>query len=906
MLRKLALSLAVAGVLGASQANALGLGEIQVNSSLNEPLDANIRLVEVRDLSPLQIQPRMADIDEFSLAGVSKASFLTNVSFDVRVNPDGTGVIHMTSSSPIREPFLNFLVEVNWPSGRLVREYTLLLDPPVFDPAPTPTRIQSVQTTALPRPESSVQTPSEPQLRPPAGADSASNIRTRMNPQSEVYVDVHDTLWKLALTHRPDGSVTGEQMMLALQRKNPTSFPTGNINMLKAGTVMKLPSLDEVQQLTPAQARAEVARQNRAWREGRTGGGARSQAAAEPVQGSETADDAPKPEDRAPAEELAGSQLKVVAPAEGAGAQGEGSTESEQSPSESAEATEAEGANAEGSPAITEEQTQALVTRNEELENRLLLTQESLARIERENTDLTTRMDAIASQIDKLERLVELKDRELALMQQQLEQTSAANEQADKGLGLSSYLLGGGAALVAFLLGLLLARRKRKEPETAANAAAEDAAENEDTQADRIPDMAMATAAAAAAGAAVATAADQEDEEVSEPVAEESTPADESLEDSAAGELDDLDLDMDLDLDEGASDLATIDDEEFDLGADADLMLSTESEESDTAAEEPMDTALDDILGEREGDAVPASEPEDRVEDVPADTVAGETAPLDELDFALDESIEPESEAAEDEADELAGLDFAIAEAPQAETQAEAAEDAAEDDFLDDFFSDEEVKPVDELGSLDEDAAVEPLSDEPLDMDIPEKGLDLGGVEPTTEEDSFAPDPALEEMLQAVDAEVEEDETPTGGSEEPTEDGHDLDSLLASFDVEDEPEKGAEPTPGQRVEEELTANIAHDLEMDLNGEIDDLLGSTDDEIELEEESAEESTALEDDPLESLNLLEGADEVETKLDLARAYIEMEDSAGARDILKEILSEGNPAQAEEARKLLDTLD
>lgn len=148
MLRKLALSLAIAGALSATQANALGLGEIQVNSALNEPLDAEIRLLEVRDLSPLQIQPRMADIDEFSLAGISKSNFLSNVNFDVQISPDGVGKIHITSSSPIREPFLNFLVEVNWPSGRLVREYTLLLDPPVFDNAPAP----SVVRPARPRP----------------------------------------------------------------------------------------------------------------------------------------------------------------------------------------------------------------------------------------------------------------------------------------------------------------------------------------------------------------------------------------------------------------------------------------------------------------------------------------------------------------------------------------------------------------------------------------------------------------------------------------------------------------------------------------------------------------------------------------------------------------------------------
>ena len=114
------------------------------------------------------------------------------------------------------------------------------------------------------------------------------------------------------------------------------------------------------------------------------------------------------------------------------------------------------------------------------------------------------------------------------------------------------------------------------------------------------------------------------------------------------------------------------------------------------------------------------------------------------------------------------------------------------------------------------------------------------------------------------------------------------------------------PSPGERVEEELTANIAHDLESDLDSEIDDLLGSTDDDIALEEESAEESSDKEDDPMDALNLLEGADEIETKLDLARAYIEMDDTDGAKDILNEIMEEGNHFQRREAQRLLEDMN
>ena len=87
MLRKLALSLAIAGALGTSNANALGLGEIRITSALNEPLQAEIQLLQMRQVDPQQIQPRMANVDEFALAGIEKLRFLSDVKFDVKPGP---------------------------------------------------------------------------------------------------------------------------------------------------------------------------------------------------------------------------------------------------------------------------------------------------------------------------------------------------------------------------------------------------------------------------------------------------------------------------------------------------------------------------------------------------------------------------------------------------------------------------------------------------------------------------------------------------------------------------------------------------------------------------------------------------------------------------------------------------
>ncbi len=102
MLRKLALSLAVSAALGVSQAHALGLGEIQVNSALNEPLDAEIKLTQVRDLSPLQIQPRMAAVDDTPVRWRQPGALPARYQFQVLLTPDGAGSIRLRSTNRFR------------------------------------------------------------------------------------------------------------------------------------------------------------------------------------------------------------------------------------------------------------------------------------------------------------------------------------------------------------------------------------------------------------------------------------------------------------------------------------------------------------------------------------------------------------------------------------------------------------------------------------------------------------------------------------------------------------------------------------------------------------------------------------------------------------------------------------
>ena len=127
--------LLLSALMSPSALYALGLGEIRLNSALNQPFDAEIELVSAaqEDLSALQAS--LASNDTFVRYGLDKPSYLSDFSFRV-VRSNGRDVLRITSPRPVTEPFVTLLVEASWPRGRLLREYTVLLDPPVFSPVP--------------------------------------------------------------------------------------------------------------------------------------------------------------------------------------------------------------------------------------------------------------------------------------------------------------------------------------------------------------------------------------------------------------------------------------------------------------------------------------------------------------------------------------------------------------------------------------------------------------------------------------------------------------------------------------------------------------------------------------------------------------------------------------------------
>lgn len=264
---------------------ALGLGEISLESYLNEPLRAEVDLLNVQGLHEDQIRIRLATSEDFKRMGVDRAYFLTSISFDVEIDDSGSARIVLTSEDPVLEPYLDFIVEARWPSGRLLREYTVLVDPPVFDQA-TPVvsaseRLAEMDSESVSAKKKTTEPASsgtrvelgQGDLAPGEMPRRSYNSGTSSAPISGSQYMIHrdDTLWGIASRARPAGASV-QQTMLEIQRLNPSAFINGNINLIKAGYIIYLPTEAEISSADPDAANQVVREQNEAWREGRASG----------------------------------------------------------------------------------------------------------------------------------------------------------------------------------------------------------------------------------------------------------------------------------------------------------------------------------------------------------------------------------------------------------------------------------------------------------------------------------------------------------------------------------------------------------------------------------------------------------------------------------------------------------
>ncbi|MDR7094800.1 FimV/HubP family polar landmark protein [Hydrogenophaga laconesensis] len=263
-------------------AQALALGRVVVQSALGEPLRAEIDVPDINAEEAASLRVGLASGDTFRAAGVDVNPVLANLQISLQRRPDGRAYLRLTSSRPVTEPFVDLIVEANWSSGRVVRDYTLLFDPPNLraaapQPAPVAPGVSAPAPSAqAPRPApapSAVQ----PQVQPPRAVAPAPSPVAPPTPAApapapsaagggQVRVQSGDTAGAIAAANKP-ANVSLDQMLVAMLRQNPNAFISGNVNRMRSGVVLDLPSAAEASAIPQSEARQTITAQSRDFNE---------------------------------------------------------------------------------------------------------------------------------------------------------------------------------------------------------------------------------------------------------------------------------------------------------------------------------------------------------------------------------------------------------------------------------------------------------------------------------------------------------------------------------------------------------------------------------------------------------------------------------------------------------------
>ncbi|MEG8203118.1 FimV/HubP family polar landmark protein [Pseudomonas sp. 5FOS] len=894
-IRKLVLAMAAASALSSGMANALGLGELTLKSAQNQPLDAEIELLDVRDLTAAEVAPSLAPPEEFSKAGVALPTYLEDLTFTPVINPNGKSVLRVTSSQPLPGPVVKFLVQVMWPQGRLLRDYSVLLD----------------------------------QAKAQGDKPAAGNVAPAVTGAGSYTTQRRDTLWQIAARNTQGGSI--QQTMIAIQALNPDAFIGNNINQLKVGQVLRLPDQQQIQNIPQGEATAEVAEQYAAWREGRRLGPRARQLDATRRGAAEAA----------PARIAQGDNLRLVSPGNQAGA-------------DQAKALS-------DKLAVAQESLDTSRRDNEELKSRMADLQSQLDKLQRlielKNNQLA-RLEAQGAAapaqpvVKPAPAAVDSAPKPVPAAE-----VAPAGSVVDEIMGnpLLLGLIAGSAFLVLLLLLLLLARKRKAQQEAEKHLRMARALEEEQgagfdsdsasldgvevsapsvTLSPAVVAASVAAAAAAEKPAAPAVEAQPEAQadphaallaEVEQCVAEgRLNRATDLLEPAvaAAPQRDDLRLKL-MDVYARQGDQSAFVEQERKLPA-------SEQNSAAVAGLKERYPAMLGLAAAGLGAAALAAEMDEQyvqelLLDQPETPVVAEAAPEELPAFEPEAVAQAEPEAVLEPEFELDAELDAFDEAPTLDAPGldEQGLDSAFDLSLGEDLPDEDplAAPL-----LDEPVTQQPVLDEPV-LDEPM----LEAAQP--EEEPFAVDAELQadadadfeamlaqaEPQPAVDlsdfdldiSEPVAPAAPTAVNETPV----DVAAELAAFDSEpafdplSEFDLPSDFDLSLSLEDDSPAakSFASELD-DVNAELDKLSQSLESpSLEPHFTSEDAAAQPEPEPLDDLDFdfFSGSDEVATKLDLARAYIDMGDNQGARDILDEVVKDGDDSQRQEAEDMLSRL-
>lgn len=880
-LRQLALACGLTSLILSAGVSALGLGEVRVKSALNQPLQAEIQLLDTRDLSADQIIVALASPADFERNGLDRPYFYTEFQFDVQMDAPGGPRVLITSYSPVREPYLNFLVEARWSAGRLLREYTLLMDLPKFD-----------NERALPTISSTPIAPAAPRATSPAPVRTAAprsapvTQPVRNLPADQYQVRANDTLWEIAKTVSRASGVSLHQAMMSLYEANPEAFINGNINLLRKGQVLRVPASDDMTARSQREAVAQFA--------ALTG----------------------KPRDTSMGAQLDGSTRGL-------------STQSAQS-AERGQVTLSANAQGQG------QGSGADAGRGAALESELTSTLEELDKSRADNAELNSRVKELEAQVDTMEQLIAVSNEKLKALQVGAQQAQEASADDDAMVTTADELVAPEDKAIAEAVapaGQTNAVAQASSAASAASVVPVRAPVSQPSLMDKVtqylPWVGVGAALLLLGGYALHRRRQQalEDEEAMR-LAASDIPEDDFAGFGAAESLDSLD---DLAGDEGSPI------ERADVYISFGQYDRAEAVLNDALARNPLDEAVSDKLAELS--RLQNKEPVDvllaggaAVAGVAAvsQVAADDRAAVDDLaDFDLDlpddttviRNPTPPSDTLDAGfAQELDSLSFDTAfdvpDAPLA-TAAPATDD--------DFDLDLDVNEID-LASLD--SEMDALDASTSDLVSPADDLfdaDLANLEAAFDASDFA-ELDMPEATEATEAAAATETNAAANAPSVTPDASDADEFLA-FDEADLANLDSTfdlsefelDLPEAAVEAPVEATPAADTRFDAFSLDEELLElpavdepsaeglALDDPFDLDALTFDlDEESLSDDEMDAeLDFLANADEAATKLDLARAYMDMGDTEGARDILGEVLVEGGEAQQLEAQELLKQL-
>lgn len=238
VLRKLTVALLSIGVMLPGLTHALTVRDIKTKSALGEPFRAEVELTDVGDLTEEEIKVSLANPEDFERLGIERIYFLTELRFDVSIK-EGRSLVKITSNKRVTEPFLDFVIRISWPNNTRLQEVTAFLDPPMTSSQLTPVAAPVVVMEAKPVIEPSV-----------VAIDSSQDLEIDTSADTSYRVRKNDTLWNVARRVRPSTAISVPKMMTVLHKANPQAFIANDINMLRNGEVLRVPTLSEMQSVS--------------------------------------------------------------------------------------------------------------------------------------------------------------------------------------------------------------------------------------------------------------------------------------------------------------------------------------------------------------------------------------------------------------------------------------------------------------------------------------------------------------------------------------------------------------------------------------------------------------------------------------------------------------------------------